>query len=325
MSLFKGQIGLALKGMAMGIAEVVPGVSGGTIAFITGIYEKLINTIKAFGPSLIGVFQEDGIAGVWKEVNGNFLVALMIGMAGGVIIGVFGVTHLLEEFPQHLWGFFFGLIIASAIYIGKQVTKWGAIEIVGFVLGTAVAYYITIASPASGNEALWFVFLSGMIAISALILPGISGSFILLLMGMYTFILPTVKEALTTFSTESLIITGVFAMGCLVGLTSISRVISWMFDHYKNTTLAVLTGFMVGSLNKVWPWRNTSQWIDKESGEILSNIENYATPDNLKILKEVSVSPNNFLGEPHLIPVMILMVVGFLAVFGLEKMGNKSE
>ncbi|MFK8007962.1 MAG: DUF368 domain-containing protein [Saprospiraceae bacterium] len=324
MSLFKGQIGLALKGMAMGIAEVIPGVSGGTIAFITGIYEKLINTIKAFSPSLIGVFQKDGIGGIWEEINGNFLVALMIGMVGGVVIGVFGVTHLLEEFPQHLWGFFFGLIIASAIYIGRQVSKWGVFEIVGFLLGTAVAYYITIASPASGNEALWFVFLSGMIAISALILPGISGSFILLLMGMYTFILPKVKEALTTFSTESLIITGVFAMGCLVGLTSISRAISWMFDHYKNTTLAVLTGFMVGSLNKVWPWRNTTQWIDKESGEILSNIENYATPDNLKILKEISVSPNNFLGEPHMIPVLILMVVGFLAVFGLEKMGSKS-
>jgi len=145
-----------------------------------------------------------------------------------------------------------------------------------------------------------------------------------LLMGMYTFILPKVKEALTTFSTESLIITGVFAMGCLVGITSISRVISWMFENYKNTTLAVLTGFMVGSLNKVWPWRNTTQWIDKETGEILANIENYATPDNLKILKEVSVLPNNFSGEPHMIPVLILMVVGFVAVFGLEKLGNKS-
>lgn len=326
MSLFKSQFGLALKGMAMGIAEVIPGVSGGTIAFITGIYEKLINTIKAFSPALFGVFQKDGIGGVWREVNGIFLMTLLIGMAGGVVIGVFGVTHLLEEYPQHLWGFFFGLIIASAIYIGKQVSKWGPFEIVGLLLGTALAYYITIASPASGNEALWFVFLSGMIAISALILPGISGSFILLLMGMYTFIIPKVKEALTTFSSESLIITGVFAMGCLVGITSISRVISWMFDHYRNTTLAVLTGFMVGSLNKVWPWRIATQWIDKEDvkGAILTNIDNYATPDNLKILKEVSVLPNSFVGEPHLIPVLILMVVGFLAVFGLEKVGSKS-
>ena len=322
MNLSKGALGLVLKGIAMGIAEVIPGVSGGTIAFITGIYEKLINTIKAFSPALIGVFQKDGFAGVWSTINGNFLVALMGGMVGGIVIGVFGVTHLLETFPQHLWGFFFGLIIASAIYIGRQVSSWGAKEIVGIMLGTVLAYYITVAAPAEGNEALWFVFLSGMIAISALILPGISGSFILLLMGMYTFILPKVKEALTTFSTESLIITGVFAMGCLVGITSISRIISWMFDHYKNTTMAVLTGFMIGSLNKVYPWRNKLEWVDKKSGEILTNIENYAHPDNLKVLQEVSVLPSNFNGEPHLIPVLILMVVGFLAVFGLEKIGR---
>lgn len=325
MSLFKGQLGLALKGMAMGIAEVIPGVSGGTIAFITGIYEKLINTIKAFSPSLITTFRQDGFSEVWKEVNGSFLVALMIGMAGGVVIGVFGVTHLLEEYPQHLWGFFFGLIIASAIYIGRQVSKWGAQEIVSLLLGTAVAYFITIASPASGNEALWFVFLSGMIAISALILPGISGSFILLLMGMYTFILPHVKNAISTLNTESLLITGVFAMGCLVGITSISRVISWMFQHYKNTTLAVLTGFMVGSLNKVYPWRNAMQWVDKKSGEVLSNIENYAFPENLKVLKEVSVAPSNFQGEPHLIPVLIFVVVGFLTVFAIERLGSKAQ
>lgn len=322
MNLLKGQITTVFKGIAMGMAEVIPGVSGGTIAFITGIYEKLINTITAVGPSLLKVFKDDGIGGVWKAVNGNFILTLAIGMVIGIVVGVFGVTHLLEEFPQHLWGFFFGLIIASAIYIGKQVGKWGITEIVGLLSGIAVAYFITVATPAGGNEALWFVFLSGMIAISALILPGISGSFILLLMGMYTFILPKVKEALTTFSTDSLIITSVFALGCLVGMMSISRVISWMFNHYKNVTLAVLTGFMIGSLNKIWPWRNTIQWIDKETGEILTNIENYVNPDNLKVLKEMSVLPNNFSGEPYLVPVIIMMVIGFLAVFGLEKLGG---
>lgn len=322
MNLLKGQITTVFKGIAMGMAEVIPGVSGGTIAFITGIYEKLINTITAVGPSLLKVFKDEGISGVWKAVNGNFILTLAIGMVIGIVVGVFGVTHLLEEFPQHLWGFFFGLIIASAIYIGKQVTRWGITEIIGLLAGIAIAYFITVATPASGNEALWFVFLSGMIAISALILPGISGSFILLLMGMYTFILPKVKEALTTFSPESLIITSVFAFGCLVGMMSISRVISWMFNHYKNVTLAVLTGFMIGSLNKIWPWRNTIQWIDKETGEVLTNIENYINPDNLKILKEMSVLPSNFSGEPFFIPVIIMMVIGFLAVFGLERLGG---
>ena len=317
------QLSLILKGMAMGIAEVIPGVSGGTIAFITGIYEKLINTIKAFNFSLLSTFKKDGVAGVWSAVNGNFLTALLFGMGIGVVAGVFGVTHLIEKYPLHLWGFFFGLIIASAIYIGKQVEKWSGKEIISLLIGTAIAYFITVASPASGNEALWFVFLSGMIAISALILPGISGSFILLLMGMYTFVIPHVKNAISTFETESLIIMGVFAMGCLVGITTISRVISWMFSNYKNVTLAMLTGFMVGSLNKIYPWRNPLEWVDKETGETLINIENYSNPDNLKILKEVSVLPNNYSGDPQLVSVLLLMLVGFVAVFGIEKLGKK--
>ncbi len=315
---------LVLKGMAMGIAEVIPGVSGGTIAFITGIYEQLIKTITAFSPSLLKTLKNEGFAGAWEAVNGNFLVALMAGMAGGVVIGVFGVTHLLEEYPQHLWGFFFGLIIASAIYIGRQVTKWGAGEVVGLLLGAGIAYYITVANPASGNEALWFVFLSGAIAISALILPGISGSFILLLMGMYTFVIPHVKKALS-LETESLIITAVFAAGCLLGITTISRVISWMFQNYKNSTLAVLTGFMIGSLNKVYPWRNTLEWVDKTTGTVLTDITNFANPDDLKVLMEESVSPSNFNGEPHLVPVIVLMVVGFLSVFLIEKFGRSEE
>ena len=317
------QLSLILKGMAMGIAEVIPGVSGGTIAFITGIYEKLINTIKAFDFSLIKTFRQDGLSGVWSAINGSFLVALLIGMAGGVVIGVFGVTHLLEEYPLQLWGFFFGLIIASAIYIGKQVGKWGPQEIISLLLGVAVAYLITIASPASGNEALWFVFLSGMIAISALILPGISGSFILLLMGMYTFVIPHVKNAISTFETQSLIILGVFGFGCLIGITTISRVISWMFAHYKNSTLAVLTGFMVGSLNKIYPWRNPMEWVDKESGEVLTNIDNYSNPDNLKILREVSVAPGSYFEDPQIVSVLVLMIVGFAVVFGVERLGRK--
>ncbi|MEM6380025.1 MAG: DUF368 domain-containing protein, partial [Bacteroidota bacterium] len=284
-------IALALKGMAMGIAEVIPGVSGGTIAFITGIYEKLINTIKAFHPTLIGTFKEEGVKGVWSAINGNFLVTLLIGMATGIIVGVFGVSHLLETYPEMLWAFFFGLIISSAIFIGKQVDAWGVSEILALVVGTAVAYYITVASPAQGNEALWFVFLSGVIAISALILPGISGSFILLLMGMYSFVIPTVKTALKTFDPESLLIVGTFAVGCLVGLTTFSRVLSWTFKNYKNPTLALLTGFMLGSLNKIWPWRNVlSTRINSKGLEVPFMTE--------------SVLPSNYDSEPFVTAVV---------------------
>ena len=302
---------LALKGMAMGIAEVIPGVSGGTIAFITGIYEKLLNTIKAFHPSLIGTFKQDGITGVWLAINGTFLVTLLVGMATGVIVGVFGVTHLLETYPEMLWAFFFGLIISSAIFIGKQVNGWGIQEIVTLLIGTATAYYITVASPAQGNEALWFVFLSGAIAISALILPGISGSFILLLMGMYSFVLPTVRTALTTFDPESLLIVGTFAAGCLVGLMTFSRVLSWTFKNYKNPTLALLTGFMLGSLNKLWPWRNVLSTRINSKGKEVPFIEE-------------SVLPGNYENEPFVIAVVICMILGFLSVFIIERLGKQT-
>jgi len=301
---------LALKGMAMGIAEVIPGVSGGTIAFITGIYEKLLNTIKAFHPALIGTFKKEGIGSVWETINGTFLVTLLIGMATGVVVGVFGVTHLLETYPEMLWAFFFGLIISSAIFIGRQVDTWRIVEVVALVVGTAVAYYITIASPSQPNEALWFVFLSGAIAISALILPGISGSFILLIMGMYSFIIPTVKKAITTFDSQSLVIMGVFAAGCLLGLMTFSRVLSWTFKHYKNPTLALLTGFMIGSLNKLWPWRNVlSTRINSKGLEVP--------------FLEQSVLPAAYKGDSQIVAVLVCMVLGFLSIFIIEFLGAK--
>ena len=304
---------LALKGMAMGIAEVIPGVSGGTIAFITGIYEKLIDTIKTvLGLDWIRALPKDGLKTTWEKINGNFVVFLLAGMAAGVIVGVFGVTYLLENYPVLLWAFFFGLIIASAIYIGRQVNTWKIAEIVALVVGTVVAYWITVASPAQGIQALWFVFIAGTIAISALILPGISGSFILLLMGMYTFIIPTVKEALKTFAADKLIVVAVFALGCLLGLATFSRLLSWTFKHYRNITLALLTGFMLGSLNKIWPWRNVLQTRIDSSREEVPFLEK-------------SVLPGQFEGEPMVIGVILLMLIGFATVFAMERFGKKTS
>ena len=305
-------VGLALRGMAMGIAEVIPGVSGGTIAFITGIYEKLINTIKAFGPGLVPAFKENGFSGLWSTINGNFLLALLAGMVGGIVIGVFGVSHLLENYPLLLWAFFFGLIIASAIYIGRQVKRWGAVEIITLLLGTAIAYGITVISPAEGNMALWFVFLSGAIAISALILPGISGSFILLLMGMYKGIFLAVKDALKTFNPDSLTIMITFALGCFVGLFTFSRILSWTFKNFQEITLALLTGFMVGSLNKLWPWRNVISYRENSSGEQVPFIEQ-------------SVLPAQFDGEPQVLAVIICMIIGFLSVLMIERLGSRQN
>jgi len=320
----KKSISLALKGMAMGMAEVIPGVSGGTIAFITGIYEKLLNTIKAFSPSLLTTFKKDGVKGVWESINGTFLATLVAGMGIGVVVGVLVISHLLETYPPLIWSFFFGLIIASAIYVGRQINQWRIGEVLMFLIGTAVAYTITVVAPANGSESFLFVFISGAIAISAFILPGISGSFILLLMGMYTYIISdTLKPALRTLDPDKLLIMGVFALGCLTGLMTLSRVLSWTFKHYRDVTLALLTGFMLGSLNKIWPWRNAVDWLRDNAGKIIMD-DDGITPK--KILVEENVLPAGYEGEPYVIGVVVLMIVGFLSVFLLERLnGSKDE
>lgn len=313
MNTMGSKIVLALKGMAMGIAEVIPGVSGGTIAFITGIYERLINAIKTIlGPGLIRAFREEGLKGVWEKGDGAFLLTLLIGMGAGVVGGVFGVALLLERYPVLLWAFFFGLIIASAIYIGRQVERWDFGTVAAMVLATFLAFYITIATPAQGSAALWMVFLAGMIAISALILPGISGSFMLLLMGMYTLIIPSLKNVLESLDPNSLIIVITFAAGCLLGLATFARVLSWTFRNYRNLTLSVLTGFMIGSLNKIWPWRNVIETRIDSKGEEVPFIER-------------SVLPGQYEGDPMVTGVIILVIVGFVSVFIVERVGTKEE
>jgi len=299
----------------MGIAEVIPGVSGGTIAFITGIYETLLNSIKSFGPSLFSTFKENGISGIWSQINGTFLVFLMLGMFTGFGAGVFGITHLLENYPLLLWSFFFGLIFASSIYIGRQVPQWTWKEILLAIGTTIFAYYVTIATPSQGSEAYWYIFICGVIAISALILPGLSGSFMLLLLGMYTFIMPQIKELLKTFSTEALTTVGIFGAGCLVGLFSFSHILSWTFKNYRSATLAALTGFMIGSLNKVWPWQQVLQTRVNSKGEEVIAFSKSVLPNTMGSLSE------NFLygTNPQILTCVILMLVGIGSVYLLSK------
>lgn len=303
----------------MGIAEVIPGVSGGTIAFITGIYEELLATIKAIlGPEAWTTLSQQGIQEAWKKANGNFALALLSGMAIGMITGVFAVSHLLESYPILLWAFFFGLILASAWFIGRQVGKWNPATILSLVAGIAIAYWITIASPTEGNTALWFVFLSGAIAISALLLPGISGSFILLLMGMYTYIIPMVKSFLQTQDSAQLLILGVFALGCLVGLATFSRVLTWTFKHYHQQTMALLTGFMIGSLNKIWPWRKPVLGLT-EDGQMVQIARGMEVD---KIIKEVNLLPAQYaseVGDAFFVPALLLALAGIAFVVLLER------
>ena len=317
--------------MAMGMAEVVPGVSGGTIAFITGIYEELLNTIKGVTPGKLLIWKEEGLKAFWQSINGNFILFLLIGMATGLVLGVFTIARMLNTYPVLVWSFFFGLILASVLFVGRQIKKWGIVEVVLLVFSTGFSYYITIAAPSQGPQELWFVFISGFIAICALMLPGVSGSFLLLLLGMYQYIVTdNVKALLSDFNTSSLTVVIVFGLGCLAGLLSFSRVLSWTFKKFEYPTLAALTGFLLGSLNKVWPWKHVEQIYVKHLGEI---------DEEVVVIVEKSVMPaqhDSFIREGaniiayeaadnYLIGALMMMMVGFLLLWGMERFGATKE
>ena len=304
-----------IKGMAMGIAEIIPGVSGGTIAFITGIYERFIGALQSFDLSLLKTLKTDGIKGAWERVDGNFLVALAGGMFVSILLFVKLVTHLIESEPVLLWAFFFGLIVASAIYVGKQIPKWGIANFAALLIGAVVAYYITIASPANGNDALWFIFISGMIAICAMLLPGLSGSFVLLLMGMYGIVLTGVKNL-------DIPIIAVFALGCITGILSFSKLLNWAFHNHKYLTLSLLTGFLIGSLNRVWPWQEVLSRRANSQGEEVVEFTKSVFPNNFLALNTVENLPYG--NDPQLLSVIGLMILGFALVFVLEKVSNKA-
>lgn len=295
----KDYLFLALKGMAMGAADVVPGVSGGTIAFIVGIYDELINSIKSINAHSIKLLFTGKIAAFWKAINGNFLCSLLLGIGISVFSLAKLITYLLVHEPVLVWSFFFGLVLASTWFVSKDIKEWNWKTITGFILGALVAYYITVATPAETPTNLLFIFLCGAIAICAMILPGISGSFILVLLGKYFYIM----EAINTLD---LVILGVFAVGAFLGITSFSRVLSYALKNFRNITLAVLTGFMLGSLNKVWPWKEVVQTYVDRHGEV-------------KPLVESNILPNESVGE-----AVALMVVGFALVYILEKMSLRA-
>ncbi len=309
-------IGLILKGMAMGIAEVIPGVSGGSIALITNIYETLLKSINSFGFGLISVFKEDGVKGVMKEINAPFLFKLFLGMGLGVLFGIFVISHLMENNPQLLWGFFFGLILASSILIFKMIKDKSSLSWLLFLLGTVIAYIITIISPQDGSSSLIYVFFCGMMAISALILPGISGSFILLLLGMYTVVITSLKSLITDFSSDKLLLISVFALGCIVGLKAFSKIVTWTYTKYKSNTLAILSGFMLGSLNKIWPWKNIKSILDKTSGRIISQDINSlieTNKENYKILSEQNILPMDH-SHPQTFAVIGLFLLAVILI-----------
>ncbi len=293
---------ITLKGIAMGAADVVPGVSGGTIAFISGIYEELITSINNINLNSLKVWKEKGFKAFWNQLNANFLVALFL----GIFISLFSlatlVSWLLENQPILLWSFFFGLVAASIFFVGKAIEKWNFSTILMLVIGTGIAYFIT-TLPANENiDSIPYLFLSGAIAVCAMILPGISGAFILVLLGTYKTILDAVHE-------RDIKVVATVAVGAIFGLLSFARILKWMFKNYKNATLAVLTGFILGSLPKIWPWKKVLEV--KTFGEKIIPI------------KEQNISPFAFEGDNQLLFAVLLGILGFSLIFILERVASK--
>lgn len=257
MKKIKDYILVALKGACMGAADVVPGVSGGTIAFITGIYDQLIGSINSVDGTALKLLFSGKIKELWKHVNGTFLVSLFAGILVSVVALAGLMQYLLEHHPIQTWAFFFGLIVASSIFILRGIDGWNLKAVLFVIAGIVLGVTVCTLSPTQTPDALWFVFLSGAIAICAMILPGISGSFILLILGKYKYIMSAITGITTgTAVGENVVILGVFAVGALCGLLAFSKLLHWLLGRFHKETLLVLAGFIIGSLVKVWPWSN---------------------------------------------------------------------
>ncbi len=294
---------LFLKGLAMGGADVVPGVSGGTIAFISGIYEELLASIKAINLSSLNLLIKGRFKEFWQAVNGNFLLILF----SGILISIKSLASLLiflkETYPIQLWSFFWGLIMISSVVVLRQITKWHWTVILSGIIGIALAILVTSLTPAHTSDSYLMIILSGVLGISAMILPGISGAFILLILGKYEFILTALNEL-------NLVVIGLFIFGCVIGLVSFVRVISWLLTRYHNTAVALLAGFMMGSLNKLWPWKETLEYrLDSHGNQVP--------------FVDVNVMPNEYFeatgNDPVFIQAILFMAVGFFIIVLIEK------
>ena len=326
---------ITAKGMAMGAADVVPGVSGGTIALIAGIYQELISTLTAFNIGFLKTLKQKGFQAAFNSINGKFLVALLIGIAFSILSLAKIFHYLINHEPVLVWAFFFGLIVASVWLIGNRVTQWNTGNAIALIIGTVISFAITVLSPAQGPDTYWYLFLSGMLAFIAMILPGISGSFILLLLGAYHLTLEKVSTTIDALKVMdfTIILTngialGIFAIGGAIGLLSFSRVLKWMFEKYENRTLALLTGFLIGSLNKVWPWKETLSTFTKHAGEpnesIIPVVQRNVLPNSdFTILSDNDLLLGLTEKSPQLGAAIGLFIFGFLLIFVLERVSAK--
>lgn len=300
---------LFFKGAAMGAADVVPGVSGGTIALISGIYEEFLNSIRAINIVNLKLLLKGRLAEFWQAINGNFLLVLFTGILFSIFSLAKAVSYGMEHHPLLVWSFFFGLIVASVLWIASKLDGFHWREGLGIIIGAAVAGSLFFVPPMAANDGLIYVFGAGALAICAMILPGISGSFILVLIGFYSLLL----EAISALAIPTLM---AFGLGCVAGLLMFSRVLSWLLRHYHSVTLSVMVGFLVGSLATVWPWKEALEVMYTESGKEV-------------VLAQQNLMPweygERFGVDPQLLPAVLLMVLGVAIVLGLEYIGAKGK
>ncbi|MEH6639012.1 MAG: DUF368 domain-containing protein [Porticoccaceae bacterium] len=294
---------LFVKGLAMGAADVVPGVSGGTIAFITGIYDELINSIGAIGVDAVRVLIKKGPKQFWQSINGSFLLTLAIGIVLSVLTLARVVGYGLEHYPVLVWSFFFGLIVASVIHIGRQLGSFNRQTVIALIVGTGIALAIAFAPRGHIEATPLVVFAAGTIAISAMILPGISGSFILLLMGLYSQIIAAVSQL-------NMPLLVAFGAGCVCGLMAFSRLLSWLLHTHRQLVLALLTGFLIGSLAVVWPWKLV---VTESSGQASNTL-----------LLPWHYYPDTAFVTP-MFTALAMMIVGFGLVLALEKLAASPD
>ena len=302
----QSKVTLFLKGAAMGAADIVPGVSGGTIAFITGIYEELINSIQSVSWKTAVTLRQQGFAAAWNSINGWFLLTLFSGILFSIFTLAKLISFLLVAYPEMLWSFFFGLVVASVWHVSQQIKVWRWINVLPVMVGVLVAWGASSMTPAEVEATTLNLFLSGCLAICAMILPGISGSFILLLLGMYGVILNAVKSL-------DIAVLAVFAGGCVVGLLTIANLLAWAFKRFHDYTLLVLTGFMIGALDKVWPWKETISFRVNSHGEQVPLLQNNVLPGVFETLT----------GQPSQLGwALVSAACGIVIVLLLEKMGR---
>ena len=316
-------IGIAVKGACMGAADVIPGVSGGTIAFIMGIYDRFVGAIASINAEALKLLLRGRFRDFWKHIDGSFLLSLILGI-GISVVGLAGLMQmLLADFPIQTWAFFFGLIVASSIFILRGISGWAWKDGGFLALGVVLGVVICTLSPTQTPDALWFIFLSGAIAICAMILPGISGSFILLILGKYQYIMGTIttlvgnigalwgsSEASSTLFWESLAVMAVFGVGAVVGILGFSKFLHWLLARWNKETLIVLAGFIIGSLVKVWPWSNTEAIVRSQFPEVAD------------LAEAAEIARYQSLIDPQIWSAVIFAIVGFCLVSGIEIIGK---